>query len=196
LLDSLLQETDLLVLTADTWLPTEEELTVQEVPLGTPSLRAGAFHLGKYCEVQNNEFMLCRDETNDPRACLKEGKDVTSCSLNFFKAVKKSCASEFTSYVTCMERSSSHYAFTPCRKTQAAFDACVLDNMGMERPHVGYHCLPKIHETDRPAPVETAPGWMNNDKAQKLKELPDDFPRDYRQREGWGSGSASFGATR
>ena len=24
-------------------------------------------HLGKYCEVQNNEFMLCRNETQDPR---------------------------------------------------------------------------------------------------------------------------------
>ena len=55
------------MLTKDIWLPTEEELTVQEVPLGTPSLRAGAMHLGKACEVQNNEFMLCRGETQDPR---------------------------------------------------------------------------------------------------------------------------------
>ena len=57
------------MLTKDIWLPTEEELTVQEVPLGTPSLRAGAMHLGKACEVQNNEFMLCRGETQDPRFC-------------------------------------------------------------------------------------------------------------------------------
>ena len=38
-----------------------------KVPLGTPSLRSAAMHLGKYCEVQNNEFMLCRSETQDPR---------------------------------------------------------------------------------------------------------------------------------
>ena len=38
-----------------------------QVPLGTPSLRSAAMHLGKYCEVQNNEFMLCRTETQDPR---------------------------------------------------------------------------------------------------------------------------------
>ena len=56
-----------MVLTKDIWLPTDHELTVEEVPLGTPSLRAGAMHLGKYCEVQNNEFMLCRGETRDPR---------------------------------------------------------------------------------------------------------------------------------
>ena len=56
-----------MVLTKDIWLPSEAELTVEEVPLGTPSLRAGAMHLGKVCEVQNNEFMLCRSETQDPR---------------------------------------------------------------------------------------------------------------------------------
>lgn len=61
-----------MVVTNKMWLPTEEELTVEEVPLGTPYLKAGAQHLGKYCEAVNNEFMLCRTETGDPRACLKE----------------------------------------------------------------------------------------------------------------------------
>ena len=56
-----------MVLSNDVWLPSEAEMTVQEVPLGTPSLRAGAMHLGKYCEAKNNEFMLCRSETQDPR---------------------------------------------------------------------------------------------------------------------------------
>ena len=56
-----------MVLTKDIWLPTDAELTVEEIPLGTPSLRAGAMHLGKYCEAKNNDFMLCRNETQDPR---------------------------------------------------------------------------------------------------------------------------------
>ena len=56
-----------MVLSKDVWLPSEADLIVQEVPLGTPSLRAGAMHLGKYCEAKNNEFMLCRSETQDPR---------------------------------------------------------------------------------------------------------------------------------
>ena len=43
-----------MVVTAETHLPSEEELIVQEVNLGGPALRAGAFHLGKYCEPQNN----------------------------------------------------------------------------------------------------------------------------------------------
>lgn len=41
-------------ITDDVWLPTEEELTVQEVPLSGPALKAGAFHLGKACEFENN----------------------------------------------------------------------------------------------------------------------------------------------
>lgn len=43
-----------MVVTADVYLPPEEELTVQEVNLSGPALRAGAFHYGKYCELQNN----------------------------------------------------------------------------------------------------------------------------------------------
>lgn len=41
-------------ITDDVWLPTEEELTVPEVPLSGPALKAGAFHLGVACEFENN----------------------------------------------------------------------------------------------------------------------------------------------
>lgn len=40
--------------TFDNVLPTEEELTVDEVNLSSAALRAGSFHMGKYCENQNN----------------------------------------------------------------------------------------------------------------------------------------------
>jgi NADH dehydrogenase (ubiquinone) 1 alpha subcomplex subunit 8 len=43
-----------MVVTTDVYLPTEEELTAQEVNLSGSALRAGAFHYGKYCEFQNN----------------------------------------------------------------------------------------------------------------------------------------------
>ena len=158
-----------MVLTKDIWLPTDAELTVEEVPLGTPSLRAGAMHLGKACEVQNNEFMLCRSETQDPRLvtttemaadiiapmfsprkCIQEGKDVTSCSMEFFRKVKSMCAAEFMTYATCLERGSSNMEFSECRKTQAAFDNCMVESFGLERPHYGYHCLPKVVPVSTP----------------------------------------------
>ena len=64
-----------MVFKKDYQFPTEEELTTEEVPLGSTYLRAGAFHYGKYCEQQNNEFMLCRHETRDPVKCLPEGSE-------------------------------------------------------------------------------------------------------------------------
>jgi NADH dehydrogenase (ubiquinone) 1 alpha subcomplex subunit 8 len=47
-----------MVVTADVYLPPEEELTVQEVNLSGPALRAGAFHYGKFCEFENNVRVL------------------------------------------------------------------------------------------------------------------------------------------
>ena len=40
-----------------------------------------------------------------------------------------------------------------------------------------------LNSTSRPKPEEVKPAWMDNEKANKLKELPDDFPRDYKS---WG----------
>ena len=40
--------------TDDHYLPSIKELTVEELPLGTPAIRAGAFHYGIACEYQNH----------------------------------------------------------------------------------------------------------------------------------------------
>lgn len=44
--------------TFDVNLPGDDELTVPEVNLSSPALRAGAFHMGKYCENHNNVSIL------------------------------------------------------------------------------------------------------------------------------------------
>lgn len=162
-----------MVLTADLQLPTEEELTVPEVNLGSPALRAGAFHLGKYCEQANNEFILCRTEWGDPRKCLEEGKAVTSCSLEFFKNVKKLCKQEFEQYTNCIDKSSSLLEYKYCRKTQGAFDKCMLDNMNLERPSFGYFCEAKVIDTKRPKPEEEKPAIYPD----ATPHLPEDYPR-------------------
>lgn len=59
------------------------------------------------------EFMLCRNELNDARKCLDEGKAVTNCSLEFFRKVKKSCFREFTDYYNCIDKSSPGYELEP-----------------------------------------------------------------------------------
>lgn len=48
-------------------------------------LKAAAHHYGSQCDKANKEFMLCRWEEKDPRKCLKEGRKVNDCALNFFR---------------------------------------------------------------------------------------------------------------
>ncbi|XP_046743654.1 NADH dehydrogenase [ubiquinone] 1 alpha subcomplex subunit 8 isoform X2 [Diprion similis] len=162
-----------MVITSSTYLPTEEELTVEEVNVGTASLRAASFHLGKHCEHHNNEFILCREEEDDPRRCLNEGKAVTACALDFFRKIKKTCYDEFTQYATCLDKSSGDMSFNRCRLTQAVYDKCVLDNLNIERPSFGYFCEVKVHDSPRPKPP-AEPKAVYPDAAPKL---PDDAPR-------------------
>jgi len=145
------------MITKDTVLPTYEELTVEECNLSSPYLKAGAFHLGKECEAINNEFMLCKDEENDPRKCLGEGKAVTKCALNFFRKVKQSCAQEFADYAKCLDFSGADMMYFRCRNTQAIFDSCVYEKLKMKRPPYGYFTEVHIHDSTRPKPPPEPP---------------------------------------
>lgn len=141
-----------MVITDKVQLPTYEELECEEVSLGGPVLRAGAMQLGKYCEDKNDEFMLCRQELGRQN-CIAEGKEVTACTLEFFRKLKKSCFHELDRYAECIDKSSSYYHYRECRKTQAAFDKCVLENLGIERPIYWYFTRPRIYESKRPPPL-------------------------------------------
>uniref|UniRef100_A0A0A9WYK5 NADH dehydrogenase [ubiquinone] 1 alpha subcomplex subunit 8 n=1 Tax=Lygus hesperus TaxID=30085 RepID=A0A0A9WYK5_LYGHE len=163
-----------MVLTNDINLPTEEELTVQEVNVSSAVLRAASFHLGKYCENVNNEFMLCRAENGkDPRKCLQEGKAVTSCSLEFFRKMKQACRQQFEMYAECVDKSSTNFKLSPCRKSQAVYDGCMLEKLGLEREHWGYFSKLKVHDSSRPKPpppeIQVFP--------DATPGLPADYPR-------------------
>lgn len=117
--------------------------------------------------------MLCRDELKDPRKCLKEGRDVTSCTFDFFRLIKKSCHAEFTQYANCLDKSSSDLHFKHCRNTQNVFDKCVLENLKIERPGYGYFTRAQVHATDRPKPPQREkPVYTDIPDS-----LPDDAPR-------------------
>lgn len=57
------------------------------------------------------EYMLCKAELKDPRKCLVEGKAVTSCAMDFFRKVKKTCSEEFSQYANCLDKSSGDLHF-------------------------------------------------------------------------------------
>jgi len=172
------------MLTKDKDLPSYEELEVQEIELSTPFLRAGSFHLGKECEAENNEFMLCKTEERDPRKCIREGKLVTACAMKFFQAVKRSCASEFTSLAMCLDKSSHDMDFDKCRNTQAAFDGCMKDKVGIDRPPFGYLCETKVHESTRCKPKPELPPVYED---ALVDVPPDSIPRHTARHQGRGT---------
>lgn len=135
------------------YLPTYEELEHREIPFSGNIIRAGAMQLGKYCENKNDEFMQCRYELG-PTRCIKEGKEVTDCTMEFFGKLKKACYHELDRFSYCIDKSSVDYWMRPCRKTQTAFDQCVLDNMGIQKPKIGYYSRIRVYDSARPAPVE------------------------------------------
>lgn len=55
---------------------------IDEVGATSAPLLSAAFHLEAYCSPYNQDFMLCKAENSDPKACLKEGRKVTRCSID------------------------------------------------------------------------------------------------------------------
>lgn len=64
------------------------------------------------------------------------------------RQIKGNCAESFTEYWTCLDYSNLA-ELRHCRKQQKAFDSCVLDKLGWERPDLGD--LSKVS----PAPPDT-----------------------------------------
>ncbi|XP_031846570.1 NADH dehydrogenase [ubiquinone] 1 alpha subcomplex subunit 8 [Nomia melanderi] len=150
-----------MVVPKDYTFPSDEELTVEEINISYPALHAASFYVGKKCELDNNEFTLCKQETKDPRKCLKEGRNVTACAMGVFKGLKEHCMQEFNQYKYCLEQSSSRLELHHCRKTQGVLDECVLKNLKIERPYFGYFCEAKVHDTKRPKPEPYRPTYTD-----------------------------------
>ena len=137
-------------------LPTEEELACPEIQFGGHVLKAGGVFLGKYCEGINDDFILCRRELG-PRFCINEGKKVTQCTFDFFSKVKAVCAPQLQSYAYCLDQASYDLSTRRCRKTQAAFDICMKEKIGIERPDIAYFSRPRIYRGNRPKPEPDMP---------------------------------------
>lgn len=110
---------------------TPQQLAVEELDVTSAVLLGGAHHYGSYCQKQNDAFMECRIDNKDPRKCLKEGKEVTQCAVKFFTKIKGSCNEEFTKHWTCLDYNNQTYS--KCRKTQKAFDSCMLNKLQIDR---------------------------------------------------------------
>lgn len=59
------------------------------------------------------DFMLRRQETEDPRLSLREGRALTACGIKFLQALKKACGENVDRYANCIDRSTSKLYITP-----------------------------------------------------------------------------------
>ncbi|CAG9789356.1 unnamed protein product [Diatraea saccharalis] len=166
-----------MVVTKEVRLPTIAELDTQEINLSTTTLMSAAPYLGKSCENINNEFMLCRQELNDPRACIGIGKLVTACAMQVFRRIKADCLEEFNQYANCIDKSSGDFAYTHCRKTQRAFDDCMSTKCQLDRPDFGYFCRARVHRSSCPEPA-APPCPCHSPVSDPTPSLPDCKPRD------------------
>jgi len=132
-------------------------------------LRAASFQMGKWCDEQSKEFMLCRNEEQDPRYCVKEGKAVTACGVEFLQLLKKHCYQPFTTFWQCLDYyGRGKFETSRCRAKELEYNNCVKEYLGQERVHFGYFGKIRTHETTRPKPEE-AP--------IKHAPLPDEEPK-------------------
>ncbi|KAI1290157.1 NADH dehydrogenase [ubiquinone] 1 alpha subcomplex subunit 8 [Halotydeus destructor] len=159
-----------MAITDDVIIPSDEELTVQEINVSSPVLRATSNYLGFVCDEKCKEFMLCRQEEKDPRKCIKEGRAATACGVEFLQKVKQTCADELTMFAKCIEWNSYDMNFEFCRKEQAIYDACIFKNLGIPKPMFGHFAQLRLHESSRVKPAPMMPEFPG-----KTPGLPKDY---------------------
>lgn len=165
-----------MVLTKDVDLPQYAELQANEINCSMATLMSAAPYIGKICENVNSEFMLCRQESNDPRPCVELGKRVTNCAMQVLQRIKKECLEEFKQYAQCIDKSSGDFSYRHCRKTQGVFDGCMASKCDLYRPEFGYFCRARVHNSSSTAP-QPPPCPCHPPVPDPTPSLPDCKPR-------------------
>ncbi|VDO37564.1 unnamed protein product [Brugia timori] len=168
------------MLTKSTPMPSDEELIVpHEITLSTPYFKAVIPYMHRACEREVKDFMLRRQETEDPRLSLREGQALTACGIKFLQALKKVCNENVDRYADCIDHRTSKLYITPfnflcCREQQRRLDICVEENLNIIRPRVGYFSKLHVHNAHFPRHVHYTRDYKA-EAAKVLAELPDDY---------------------
>ncbi|KAI8894709.1 hypothetical protein BC833DRAFT_623722 [Globomyces pollinis-pini] len=106
----------------DSAIPQVDEVGVTSAPMFSMS-----YFFGSYCKVFSEDFMLCKNESQDPKKCLKEGRKVTRCAIDLIEKLKANCDNEWEAHWDCLDR--NNHRFEKCRKKEAPFNKCVFDKL-------------------------------------------------------------------
>ncbi|GMS87972.1 hypothetical protein PENTCL1PPCAC_10147, partial [Pristionchus entomophagus] len=175
-----------MALTRDVKMPSDAELSVQEITLSTPYLKAVAPYMHMHCENEIKEYMLRRRELEDPRATLKEGAAVTACGVRFLQSLKSTCADQTKQFADCIDQGSAKLYVAKCRDEQSKMDKCIEELLHIARPKLGYFSKPKAHESAQPKPVIVQRDYKA-EAAKVIDSLPEEYHlrSDYRQYKDW-----------
>ncbi|KAL9539604.1 hypothetical protein MBANPS3_010172 [Mucor bainieri] len=104
---------------------------VDEIGATSAPLKSASFFIGQYCKEYNDDFMLCKNENNDPKHCLSEGRKVTRCAINLITKLRENCGKEFEAHWQCLEKNNQE--FYACRTPERTFNTCVFEKLGLEK---------------------------------------------------------------
>ncbi|KAI7902814.1 uncharacterized protein BX663DRAFT_531297 [Cokeromyces recurvatus] len=104
---------------------------VDELGATSAPLKSASFFIGQYCKEYNEDFMLCKNENNNPKHCLKEGRKVTRCAIDLITKLRENCGKEFEAHWQCLENNNQE--FGACRVPEQTFNTCVFEKLGLEK---------------------------------------------------------------
>ncbi|CAO3650454.1 unnamed protein product [Cunninghamella echinulata] len=104
---------------------------VDEVGASSAPLKSASFFIGAYCKDYNDDFMLCKNENNDPKHCLKEGRKVTRCAIDLITKLRENCDKEFEAHWQCLEQNNQE--LNKCRKVEKGLNTCVFEKLGLKK---------------------------------------------------------------
>ncbi|CAG8449525.1 12002_t:CDS:2 [Ambispora leptoticha] len=122
---------------------------VDEVGATSAPLKSAAFFIGAYCKEFNEDFMLCKNENNDPAHCLKEGRKVTRCATDIIRKLREHCEKEFETHWRCLDDRNQEYF--RCRPLEREFNTCVWNSLKLEK------VIPGTPQGQEPIHLKTKP---------------------------------------
>lgn len=93
------------------------------MPATSSELYASAALLGQACKSENRAYLLCKQNTPNPRDCLGEGGAVTACGDALVARLKAAHSKEFEAFRECLSKTNN--AFDKCKAQKDALHACV-----------------------------------------------------------------------
>ncbi|KAL3895629.1 MAG: hypothetical protein SGCHY_004587 [Lobulomycetales sp.] len=107
--------------------PLQGEPSVPELGLSSGPLTSLSFYFAQYCKDYAEDFTLCKNESTDPRHCLREGRRVTRCAIDLVNKVTASCNPEWEAHWNCLDMKNHH--FWECRPQEHDFGKCLKDKL-------------------------------------------------------------------